>query len=109
MTLVELKELLETTGFPVAYSHFIATKGNPLPLPPYICYLVPYSSNFFADDQVYQEIDNVQIELYTSKKDLAAEAKLKTALNNNNIPYECSEGYIENGKLYQKIYEVRLI
>ncbi|PFW72978.1 hypothetical protein COL30_24370, partial [Bacillus pseudomycoides] len=36
MTLVELTKILEATGYPVAYSHFIATPGNPVPAPPYI-------------------------------------------------------------------------
>ena len=33
-----------------------------------------------ADNKVHIPIDNVQIELYTSKKDLDAEAKLEAVL-----------------------------
>lgn len=109
MTLTELKSILGATGYPVAYSHFIATTDNPLPNPPYITYLVAYSSNFFADGKVYKKIDNVQIELYTTKKDLVAENKLETILDNNEIPYESTETFIESEQLFQKIYEMRLI
>lgn len=109
MNLVELKQILNLTGFPVTYSHFTPSKNSPVPEPPYICYLVSYSPNFMADDEVYQEIENVQIELYSNKKDLVAEAKVKEVLNNANLPYETREVFIESEKLFQKIYEVRLI
>jgi len=41
-----------------------------------------------ADNKVHKEIDNVQIELYTDKKDITAEATLATVLNQNEIPYQ---------------------
>jgi hypothetical protein len=104
MTLAELKTILNATGYPVAYSHF----NEPTPLP-YICYLVIDSSNFFADGKVYKKIDNVQIELYSDKKDLVAEAKLESILDENEIPYQTIEIFIESENLFQKIYETRLI
>jgi hypothetical protein len=103
MTLTELKIVLEATGYPVAYSHFNRPQSAP-----FICYLVSNSSNFFADSKVYQKINNIQIELYTSKKDLEAEGKLEKILDDNEIPYETSETYIESEKIFQKIYEVSL-
>jgi hypothetical protein len=103
MTLAELKQILDSVGYPVAYSHFNEAKK-----PPFICYLVSNSSNFFADSKVYQKIDNIQIELYTSKKDLVAEGKLESILDTHEIPYETTEIYIESEKLFQKIYEVSL-
>ncbi|WP_437629275.1 hypothetical protein [Clostridium paraputrificum] len=109
MTLQELNEVLKGTGYPVAYSHFTSNPKNPLPSPPYITYLCPYSSNFMADNKVYKRVDNVQIELYTVKKDLEAEKKLEDILDKNDIAYEATEEWIESEKLFQKIYEVRLI
>lgn len=109
MTLQEINTILKATGYPVAYSHFTEGDDNPLPTPPYICYLSAYSSNFKADNKVYKEIDNLQIELYTIKKDLEAEKKIKDLLDENEIAYESTETWIESEKLFQKIYEVRLI
>ncbi|MCI0766060.1 hypothetical protein [Bacillus sp. TL12] len=109
MTLSELKQILDATGYPVAYSHFAATPKKPVPSPPYICYLVEGSSNMIADNKVYQKINDVNIELYTTKKNLVAEAKLEKALDDHGIPYESFEAFIESEKLFQKIYEVRLI
>ncbi|HDR6318317.1 hypothetical protein WAG12_26410 [Bacillus cereus] len=109
MTLGELKKILDATGYPVAYSHFTATIGNPVPKPPFICYLVTGSPNMIADSKVHFKINDVNIELYTAKKDLVAEAKLEKVLDDNEIPYESSEIYIDSEKLFQKIYETRLI
>jgi len=108
MNLIELREILEATGMPVAYLHFVETEEQPLPQPPFIVYLVAYSSNFLADNQVHHEIDVVQIELYTDKKDLDAENKLANILNANELPFATTETFISEENLYQKIYEVRL-
>jgi len=109
MNLIELKKILDATGYPVAYSHFTALPGNPVPKPPYICYLVDGSPNMIADNKVHHKINDITIELYTIKKDLVAEAKLEQVLDDNEIPYESSEVFIDSEKLFQKIYETRLI
>lgn len=109
MILQELKELLEQTGFPVAYSHFKESEITSLPEFPFICYLVVFSPNFMADDVSFQKIDHVQIELYNSKKDETVESILETILHENSIPYSSTESYIESEDFYQKIYETRLL
>jgi hypothetical protein len=109
MTLAELKILLDQTGYPVTYSHFTPSTNNPVPNPPYICYLETFSSNFIADNKVYKKNPTVQVELYTKKKDLEAEANLEAILDTNEIPYDSTETFIESEGLFQKIYEVRLI
>jgi hypothetical protein len=108
MNLVQLKNILEATGFPVAYSHFVETENEPMPKPPFIVYLATYSSNFMADNKVHIPIENVQIELYTNKKDLEAEAQVEIVLDASEIPYSTTEIFIESEQVYQKIYEVRL-
>ena len=109
MNLIELKTILEATGFPVAYFKFVETENEPLPQPPFIVYLSVFSSNFMADDQVHKEIDNVQIELYTDKKDIDAETKVAEVLKANSIPFQTTETFIESEGMFQKIYEVRLL
>ncbi|MGR6912496.1 hypothetical protein RCJ96_26655 [Bacillus sp. BSL6] len=109
MTLGELTKILEATGYPVAYSHFTPTSGNPVPKPPYICFLVNGSANLMADNKVYHKIDDLNIELYTIKKDLVAEAKLEKVLDDHEIPYDSYGTFIESEKMYQKIYETRSI
>lgn len=103
MTLAELYNILKSTGYQVTYSHFDNAQVTP-----YITYLVTYSSNMFADNKVHKKISNVQIELYTEKKDLSVEGKLEEILDANDLPYESTEAYIPSENLFQKIYEVRL-
>ena len=107
--LTDLKTILDAAGFPVAYSHFIDSSNNPLPEPPFIVYLCTSSSNFIADNVVHTKIDNAQIELYTNKKDLAAESAVEAALNNAELPWASTETFIEAEQLFQKIYEVRVM
>ncbi|MGD7051422.1 hypothetical protein [Sutcliffiella horikoshii] len=109
MKLAELSQLLKATGYPVAYSHFKVTSTNPMPNPPYIVYLVSGSSNLFADNKTYKKINDIQIELYTDKKDLNAEATLEALLDENNIPYDTTEIWIESEQLFQKTYEIGVI
>jgi hypothetical protein len=109
ITLEKLALILQSTGFPVAYSHFVESENDPLPAPPFITYLVAYSSNFGADNSVYYQIRNVSIELYTDTKDLETEQIVEHVLNENELFYQSTETYIESEQLYQKIYEVRLL
>lgn len=104
MTLTEFKSLLETTGFPVAYMQF-----KKAPKTPYIVYYNGSSQNFVADNRVYHEAGNVTVELYTDYKDEAAEAKVKQALNDNDLPFDNFEAWIESESLLQNSFETRLL
>ena len=98
---VTLNALLKTTGLPVAYHHFVSP-----PDPPYIVYLFAYSSNFGADNKVYERVSNYQVELYTTQKDPAREILVEDMLDDNDIYWEKSETYIESEGLYQVLYEI---
>lgn len=105
MTLIKLKTILDATGYPVAYSHFA---GEP-PSIPFITYLELDSDNFHADNKTYRQVKNINIELYTDKKDLAAESALEDLLDANDLAYETTETYIESEKLFQKVYQLGVI
>ena len=96
-----LFQLLKTTGLPVAYHHFTSP-----PSPPYVVYLFSYSSNFGADNKVYDAAKNFQVELYTKTKDLASEKLIEDALNGADVYWEKTETYIESEGLYQVLYEI---
>src|SRR5690625_6869305 len=104
MTITELKSLLDATGYPVAYSHFNSSVPTT-----FIAYREVDSDNFKADDKVYRKVSNSDIELYTDRKDLVAVKEIENLLDDNEMPYDTTEFYIEDERLFQKTYEVRLI
>ncbi|WLR53552.1 hypothetical protein LC048_13570 [Mesobacillus subterraneus] len=104
MTLVEFKRILDEAGYPVTYSHF----SSP-PQLPYLVYLEAFNPSFDADNKTYHKMADVQVELYSIKKDLNAEGKLEGVFDKYEIPYTSTGQYIQSENLYQKLYEVRLI
>ena len=109
MSLIELVALLRSTGYPVAFSHFHVDENNPPPNPPFIVYTTPNDPDFKADNKNYHKITDVDIELYTDKKDLQAEQAIESLLDDNDLPYSSYQVFIEEENLHQKVYEVRLI
>nr|DAG86950.1 MAG TPA: tail completion protein [Bacteriophage sp.] len=103
MTLEALHKILQTTGYPAAYRFFAKRQE-----PPFLCYQVAYTRNLGADDAVWQKINHIQIELYTRKKDLAAEQKLENALTEAGLFFNAEETYIDTEKIYQRIYEIEV-
>lgn len=93
--------ILEELGLPFAYDHFAEGES---PEPPFVCYLLPGSRNFAADGQVYHKINEVRLEIYTDRKDLALEARVEDVLDGYGIFYNKSEVWIESERLYEVLY-----
>ncbi|MDO5018814.1 MAG: hypothetical protein Q4E02_05880 [Lagierella massiliensis] len=98
----KLISLIEEMGLPYAYSHF--AKGES-PKPPFLVYLFPKNRHFGADGVVYYKNTEVDLEVYTDKKDLALERKIEGILDREQIYYEKSEVWIESERLYEVLYE----
>jgi hypothetical protein len=101
----ELVAMLQEMGLPFAYDHFAEGES---PEPPFICYLLPGSDNFSADGRVYFKINEVRIEVYTDRKDLAVESKVEAVLDDRGIFYNKSEVWIGSEKLYEVLYSFTL-
>lgn len=100
MTEQEIKKALDATGYPVAYHHFTEAKK-----PPFLVYLVGRKRAERADDELYQKIKKIRIELYTDKKDQKAESTVEKALEPLEMIWESDEEWIESEELYQISYE----
>ena len=96
-----LLSVLDSIGIPYAYDHFAEGES---PDPPFLCYLLPGSSNFSADGKVYHRVSEVRLELYTDFKDLPSEQKAEDALDAAGIFYNKSETWIDSEKLYEVLY-----
>lgn len=106
MTYDDIVNMLEEMSLPFAYDHFAEGEA---PEPPFLCFLFPGTSNVFADNAVWQKISDLNIELYTDKKDPALEARLEDILTAHEFPYEKSEVFIESENLYEVLYQTQMI
>lgn len=104
MTLAELAQKLKTLGYPVAYSHFKSAQ-----VPPFICYLVVDGDTFSADNTVLSKSTYVDIDLYVSNKDLAAEKKIEDMLKENELPWGYDELFIKDEGVFKCTYSITLI
>lgn len=105
MTHEEVVEMLEETGLPLAYDHFAEGES---PDPPFICFLFPGSENFSADNIVYAEFQNLNVELYTDEKNPELEDRLETVLNRHELFWNKSEVWIESEKMYEVLYQMTI-
>lgn len=106
MTYDEVITMLEEAGLPLAYDHFAEGES---PKPPFLVFLYPGTDNMFADDTVYQKIDELNIELYTDEKSPEIETKIANILIEHDLPYEKSEVWIESEKMYEVLYQTQII
>lgn len=105
MTLPELKDKLKSLNLPIAYRCFAVGQ---VPELPYIVYYADEDIAFYADDIVYHEGYAVTIEVYTEKKDMELEKKVKQLLNDNELPYESYESFLNSENMYLKAYEIEI-
>jgi len=98
--------MLEEVGLPLAYDHFAEGES---PEPPFLVFLYPGTDNLFADDTVYQKINELNIELYTDAKDPETETQIENILIAHALLYEKSEVWIESEKMYEVLYQTQII
>lgn len=101
--LESLYEALSSLGLPVAFDHFEVAQELP-----YIVYIVTDSNDFAADNIAYFASDNVQIELYTVKKDKQRELAVEALLTSYGVYFAKSEGYLSDEQMYMVTYQVTI-
>jgi len=96
------------TGFKdkVAYRMFPVGAAPALP---FIVYYSQGTDNQFGDNQTYHVVEDINICLYSRQKDTTSESAIESALNNNKIPWNKSEAYIDSEECYEITYEITLI
>lgn len=101
MTYDEIVSMVEAFGLPCAYDHFAEGEAPPLP---YVVFLLPSTDNFFADNSVYQQNTELDIELYTDSKQPPLERKIEMVLSDYEITWDKSEVWIDDEKMYEVRY-----
>ena len=105
MTYDDITNMLKEAGLPLVYDHFAEGES---PEPPFLIFLFPGSDNMFADNGVYFKISQLNMELYTDKKDPELEEKLEDILTAHEIPWEKSEVWIDSEKMYEVLYQTEI-
>ena len=100
-----LISIMEEIGLPFAYHHFAEGES---PDPPFICFLTSGSDNFAADGRDYFKIDQINIELYTDRKDPDLEDSVEAVLDEHGIFYQKTEVWIDSEKLYEVLYQFEM-
>ncbi len=104
MTQSELESTLKSLGYPVEYSNF--KKAQSLP---FIVYYRIDETNISSDKKIHGKYINYKVELYTNKKDISLEHSVEAILEGIDSDYKTSEAYIESEKMYQIVYEIKVI
>ena len=102
MTFEEIKSMIDEMDFPSAYWSFPEKEAPELP---YLIYYYPNSENFFADDHTYAQIERVNLELYTQRKNIEYERRVESVLTEYDIPFERNETYINSEHMYEVLFE----
>lgn len=108
---MELKELFAILNGIEGFKDKVAYRSFPIgsaPSLPFICYLQTSTNNTFADNKTFNVVSGVDIELYTNSKDIESEELIENALNENCIPWNKFEEYIDEEKMYQITYSVEV-
>ena len=101
MTYDEIVTMIERIGLPCAYDHFAEGEAPALP---YVLFLLPSSDNFFADNSVYQQNTELDIELYSDDKQPPLERRVEMILSDYEITWNKSEVWIDDEKMYEVRY-----
>ena len=103
MKIDDLIIALEALDIPIACNHFLTEKTTP-----FLIYIDLNSENFGADNIVYYESRNIDIDLYTETIDDDLESRLKAIFTENEIYYEWDRSWIDSEKVYKTTFEVTI-
>ena len=105
MTYEEINEMMAEMGLPYAYHHFAEGES---PAPPFLLFLSPGEETFSADNVTYHSFKQLDIELYTDKKNPTLEEEIEAVLTQHEIYFTKTEAWIESERLYEVLYEMTI-
>lgn len=106
MTREDIKKMLDEVEVPYEYYMFEEKEAVN---PPFLVWYFPDTNNFSADGKVYCRVNQLNIELYTDQKDFILEEKLESLLNDREIFWQKTEGFLKDEELYEVLYEMEVM
>ena len=99
MRLETIIDRAKVMGLPLAKDAFRETKENPLPVPPYLVYIVPQVVGRGSDERILLHEIHAALELYTDK---VADGSLEKEFD---VDYTKYQDTIESEDMVQTAYE----
>ena len=106
MTVQEINTALADVGIPYAYYQFNEAAAKE---PPFLCWYFGDSNDLYADNENYQGVSALTVELYTDYKDFALEQALEAVLKGMGLSWAKSETYIDSEKMHETVYETEVL
>lgn len=105
MRLETIIDRAKEMGLPLAKDAFRETKENPLPVPPYLVYIVPQVVGRGSDERILLHEIHAALELYTDK---VADGSLEKEIEEKvlfDVDYTKYQDTIESEDMVQTAYE----
>lgn len=106
MTIEQINAMVEEIGLPFAYYEFPEDTAQ---VPPFVVWFLSRDDDLYADNINYCDIEQLNIELYTSEKDFELEAQVEAVLKNHDISYHKESSWIGSEKIWQTSFESEVI
>ena len=78
------------------------------PQPPFLVFLSTGERTFSADNEMYFSSKQLDIELYTDRKQPETERQVEAVLRRHHIFYQKSEQWIDSEQFYEVLYEMEV-
>lgn len=105
MSYEQIAAMMEEMELPFAYHHF--AEGE-CPQPPFLVFLSTRERTFSADNEMYFSSKQLDIELYTDRKQPEIERQVEAVLRRHHIFYQKSEQWIDSEQFYEVLYEMEV-
>lgn len=106
MTIADIGALAESIGPPCSYYQFPDNTGQQ---PPFICWMLPNSADFYADNSNYQGISALAIELYTDSRDFALEESAEAVLRSAGLTWRKDSEWLDSERMHVTIYTTEVL
>lgn len=106
MTYQQIYEALLQTGLPVTYEFW--ESPNQIPPLPYIVFTYPQNDDYGADNTNYAEIVQLEIGLYTKRKDPETERLVEAVLKQHFTKWLKNSVYVRADAVQETIYQMEV-
>lgn len=106
MTIKAINDMVAEIGLPFNYYEFPeGTEQSP----PYVVWFLSNDNDFKADNTNYCDIEQLNIELYTSEKDFDLEAQVERVLKAHGLSFYKESNKVDSENMQQTSWEMEVI